>query len=213
MVDKIRETLLDICQHLLLIKKSYYHFVTYLLPAGIQLFVESTIFASAHYTVILSWQLSLKCNYIHHLHSHWGSVCVLVPGQKYSSDHCIPLSSFHMTFAPTLTSWCIKKVIIVYESVNYFAFLEERLNVVEAFFENNEVRHLVYNDYLRRIPDLQRIAKKLHSKRASLQDCYRVYQAIGLLPQLLESLEMHSGKHTSKIMELFTNPLKVRSFI
>lgn len=88
-------------------------------------------------------------------------------------------------------------------------FLEERLNVVETFIENSEMRHYVYKDQLRRIPDFQRIAKKFQRKRASLQDCYKVYQAIAMMPKLLSCLEIYNGEHEGLLKELFVTPIKV----
>ena len=42
-----------------------------------------------------------------------------------------------------------------------------------------------------------------------LQDCYRVYQAIDRMPYLVEALEGYTGQHSSLIMEVFSNPIKV----
>lgn len=86
---------------------------------------------------------------------------------------------------------------------------EERLNIVTAFIEDTTLRQLLQEDYLRRIPDLQRLAKKFQKKKATLQDCCRVYQAIKNMPVLLESLEKYNGSHLQLIMEVFTNPMKV----
>ncbi len=82
--------------------------------------------------------------------------------------------------------------------------------MVETFVENSELRRLIYGDKLRRIPDFQRLAKKFQRKRSTLQDCYRVYEAVGQLPDLLESLESRAGKHAALMTELFSNPLKVQ---
>ena len=88
---------------------------------------------------------------------------------------------------------------------------DERMNVVEAFVNNAEMRHVVYKDQLRRIPDFQRIAKKFQSKKATLQDCYRVYQSVTLMPKLIECLEQDTSEHKQLLINLFSLPIKVGS--
>lgn len=75
------------------------------------------------------------------------------------------------------------------------------------------MRHYLYKDQLRRLPDLQRLAKKFQRSKATLQDCYRVYQAIGLIPKLISSLQAYSGTHGSLLSELFINPVNVSYFV
>ena len=52
-----------------------------------------------------------------------------------------------------------------------------------------------------------------HSIEIFYQDVYRVYQAIDKMPYLLETLEKTEGQHKSLLMELFTNPLKVKLLV
>lgn len=53
------------------------------------------------------------------------------------------------------------------------SLIKERHDIVELFVKNNELRSVLSDDYLRRIPDLQQLAKKLARKKSALQDCYK----------------------------------------
>lgn len=94
--------------------------------------------------------------------------------------------------------------------VLYPCMTEERLNVVEAFMEDTEMRHCLHDDFLRHVPDFQRLAKRFQRKKANLQDCYRVYQGLDKIPHLTESLEKHEGSKRTLLVQTFSNPIKVR---
>ena len=89
------------------------------------------------------------------------------------------------------------------------------MNVVEAFVNDLELRQTLQEGQLKRLPDFLKLAKKFQRKRAGLQDCYNVYQAIDHLPHLVEGLdtsEAGTGPHSAIFREMFINPMRVGSY-
>jgi len=95
------------------------------------------------------------------------------------------------------------------------AIAEERLDVVEVLMSDSELRQSLRGNHLRHLPDLHRLSSRLQRRNASLQDCYRVYQAVGVLPELVEALETSTAvqQRPELCANLFTNPIKVCSKI
>ncbi len=87
-------------------------------------------------------------------------------------------------------------------------FAEERLDIVEYFIKNYDIRQDLSENYLKKIPDLSRIYKKLHSKRANLQDCYRIYLLLKILPNLKKSLISEDNECCDAIKENFCDKLE-----
>ncbi|XP_076178005.1 DNA mismatch repair protein Msh2-like isoform X3 [Ptiloglossa arizonensis] len=84
------------------------------------------------------------------------------------------------------------------------SLIKERHDVVEALVNDNELRSGLNEDYLRRIPDLQVLAKKLSSKKATLQDLYKIYISMLHLPRLIERL---TTVNIVTLRTMFTDPL------
>ncbi|KAF5287694.1 hypothetical protein FQA39_LY15794 [Lamprigera yunnana] len=66
--------------------------------------------------------------------------------------------------------------------------INERLEVVEALINDSEMRHTLVTNSLTRTPDLLILTKKLSNHKATLQDCYRIYQTVNSIPSMVNRL-------------------------
>ncbi|GAA5858048.1 hypothetical protein JCM8547_006678 [Rhodosporidiobolus lusitaniae] len=67
--------------------------------------------------------------------------------------------------------------------------IQQRQDLVECFFDGQEFRSTIADDFLKSMPDFHRISKRFQKGAASLEDVVRVYQAVTLLPGLITVLE------------------------
>ncbi|GAB6032645.1 MutS-like protein [Chamberlinius hualienensis] len=84
----------------------------------------------------------------------------------------------------------------------------ERQNIVEAFVEDGELRRRLYEDMLRKIPDFQKLMMRFVRLKATLQDSYRVYQALQRLPHLVDALSNYSGNAAHLLQANFCIPIQ-----
>ncbi|TMS37452.1 hypothetical protein L596_004381 [Steinernema carpocapsae] len=56
--------------------------------------------------------------------------------------------------------------------------IKERLDVVEALFNEHSCRNILHDDLLRIMPDIPELAKRATQKQFTLNDCYRLYQVV-----------------------------------
>ncbi|KAI9470644.1 MAG: muts domain V-domain-containing protein [Benjaminiella poitrasii] len=67
--------------------------------------------------------------------------------------------------------------------------ISKRQDIVQAFFDDTELRQSLQEDHLKHVPDLHRLSKRLQNGSANLQDVIRIYQLVIRLPALLQCLE------------------------
>ncbi|GAA56654.1 DNA mismatch repair protein MSH2 [Clonorchis sinensis] len=88
--------------------------------------------------------------------------------------------------------------------------INERLDMVEALVEETGVRQSLHDDFLRRMPDFQRIGRKLQRKQGcGLQDVYRIYQAVARLQNAISLLRQCGGQTSLAVQKCLIEPLQV----
>lgn len=85
--------------------------------------------------------------------------------------------------------------------------ITKRHDCVQAFCEATELRQEV-RQHLKRIPDIERLVRKVERRRASLQDIVKLYQASVRLPFIREALEQYQGPLREVLAERFIDSLK-----
>lgn len=78
--------------------------------------------------------------------------------------------------------------------------IERRQQLVEAFFNDTELRQTMQEEHLRSVPDLYRLSKRFQRGKANLEDVVRAYQVVIRLPGFIGTLE-------GVMDEAYSNPL------
>ncbi|CAA9990348.1 DNA mismatch repair protein MSH2, putative [Plasmodium knowlesi strain H] len=113
-----------------------------------------------------------------------------------------------------LVSWLTQPLTSVAE-------INKRLNIVETFIEDDDLRNNVYCNYLKRIPELDKLNHYLkeinqnnelkgnskYNEEMILKDIVKLYYAILDFKEIYFSLVSIQGKHKQTIIEMVVNPL------
>jgi DNA mismatch repair protein MSH2 len=91
-----------------------------------------------------------------------------------------------------LTQW-------IKQPLRDIAAIERRLNYVDIFVEQTELRQAMLEEHFKAVPDLDRLAKKFQKSKANLQNIVQLYQFVVRLPAILDTLRSYNGAHQSMI--------------
>ncbi|KAH8668718.1 muts domain V-domain-containing protein [Xylariales sp. PMI_506] len=87
--------------------------------------------------------------------------------------------------------------------------IEKRLQLVEAFTNDTELRQTMQEEHLKSVPDLYRLANRFQRNKANLEDVVRAYQVVIRLPGFLGTLEaVMDEKYKDPLDEAYTNKLR-----
>lgn len=86
--------------------------------------------------------------------------------------------------------------------------IKRRQDLVEVFVEDTELRQTLQEGHLKKIPDLNRLAKRFQKKIANLQDVVRLYQVVRALPAMVATLSRYQDAHAALLKQTFTAPLQ-----
>uniref|UniRef100_A0A7S3QKU8 DNA mismatch repair protein MSH2 n=1 Tax=Dunaliella tertiolecta TaxID=3047 RepID=A0A7S3QKU8_DUNTE len=93
------------------------------------------------------------------------------------------------------------------------AEITSRLNVVEALVSDAELREKLRDQHMRGLPDVERLVRKLDSRRAGnaigLGELCQLYRVSARLPLIEDALRQHEGPHAQMLQERYCNELAV----
>ena len=79
--------------------------------------------------------------------------------------------------------------------------IRRRQEITAVFVEDQLLRDAVVCTVLSKVPDLDRILKRIQRKRASLADCLKIGRFVALVPKMITYLEAYAGDHKDRIDE------------
>ncbi|GLH03733.1 DNA mismatch repair protein spellchecker 1 [Gryllus bimaculatus] len=84
--------------------------------------------------------------------------------------------------------------------------ITERHDVVEVLINNPETFNNMYEKHLCQVPDFHNLSRRLLHRKATLQECYRIYQAVSTLPEMVTTLK--APQVLTKLQAVFVEPLE-----
>lgn len=100
--------------------------------------------------------------------------------------------------------------------------IEKRQQLVEAFYNDTELRQTLQEVHLRSVPDLYRLSKRFQRKKATLEDVVRAYQVVIRLPGFIGTFEgvmdeayrdPLDAAYTTKLRDLSDNLGKLQDMV
>eukprot|EP01104_Vermistella_antarctica_P017092 TRINITY_DN5998_c0_g2_i1.p1 TRINITY_DN5998_c0_g2~~TRINITY_DN5998_c0_g2_i1.p1 ORF type:complete len:930 (+),score=265.26 TRINITY_DN5998_c0_g2_i1:162-2951(+) len=88
--------------------------------------------------------------------------------------------------------------------------IEMRQNVIEAFYEDVELRKSLRMDHIKKMPrkDMAPTVKKFYTQKAALKECVELYEFARLLPGVRGTLTKYPGPHGALLSERYAGPLE-----
>ncbi|XP_030378531.1 DNA mismatch repair protein spellchecker 1 [Scaptodrosophila lebanonensis] len=83
--------------------------------------------------------------------------------------------------------------------------LNDRHNIVGCLLESPDTLDTLHLDYMKRIPDILMLTKRLMRRKATLQDLFRIYQVMLRTPQILKVL---LSLENSTVQSVICDPFK-----
>jgi DNA mismatch repair protein MSH2 len=87
-------------------------------------------------------------------------------------------------------------------------FSEQRQDIVELLFNNVEVRQCLF-EQLKRVPDLEKLGKRIRGNKSSLKDTVGLYFFSLRLSLIVEPLLTCEDRHSDVLHEKFSKPLNL----
>ncbi|VUZ98279.1 DNA mismatch repair protein MSH2, putative [Plasmodium vivax] len=145
----------------------------------------------------------------------------ILPNKKNTNSYSNNTSLLKFLNKCNTTIGCKKLMSWLTQPLTSVSEINKRLNIVETFIEEDDLRNSVYCNYLKRIPELDKLNHYLkeinqnneikgnskYNEEMILKDIVKLYYAILDFKQIYFSLVSIEGKHKQTVIEMVVNPL------